>query len=124
MKESDPSCAERFEQLRKEMADAKEALSKRKAEWRNEKDVIENVQTLKADLEAAQTDEERATREGDLVKASEIRYGRIPDLQRKLQEAEQALNEKQEDGAILKEEVSERKSPRSCPRGPASPCRR
>ena len=107
MKETDDVSRERLEHLRKEIADAQDALSKRKAEWQNEKDVIENVQTLKADLEAAQTDEERATREGDLVKASEIRYGRIPDLQRKLQKAEQALNEKQEDGAILKEEVSQ-----------------
>ena len=107
MKETDDVSRERLEHLRKEIADVQDALSKRKAEWQNEKDVIENVQTFKADLEAAQTDEERATREGDLVKASEIRYGRIPDLQRKLQEAEQALNEKQEDGAILKEEVSQ-----------------
>ena len=107
MKETDEVSRERLEHLRKEIADAKDSLSKRKAEWQNEKDVIEDVQTLKADLEAAQTEEERATREGDLVKASEIRYGRIPDLQRKLEQAEQALNDKQEDGAILKEEVSQ-----------------
>ena len=107
MKETDEVSRERLEHLRKEIADARDALSKRKAEWQNEKDVIEDVQTLKADLEAAQTEEERATREGDLVKASEIRYGRIPDLQRKLEQAEQALNDKQEDGAILKEEVSQ-----------------
>ncbi len=107
MKETDEVSRERLEHLRKEIADAKDSLSKRKAEWQNEKDVIEDVQTLKADLEAAQTEEERATREGDLVKASEIRYGRIPELQRKLEQAEQALNDKQEDGAILKEEVSQ-----------------
>ena len=107
MKETDEVSRERLEHLRKEIADAQDALSKRKAEWQNEKDVIEDVQTLKADLEAAQTEEERATREGDLVKASEIRYGRIPELQRKLEQAEQALNDKQEDGAILKEEVSQ-----------------
>ena len=102
MKETDEVSRERLEHLRKEIADAQDALSKRKAEWQNEKDVIEDVQTLKADLEAAQTEEERATREGDLVKASEIRYGRIPELQRKLEQAEQVLNDKQEDGAILK----------------------
>ena len=107
MKETDEVSRERLEHLRKEIADAQDALSKRKAEWQNEKDVIEDVQTLKADLEAAQTEEERATREVDLVKASEIRYGRIPELQRKLEQAEQALNDKQEDGAILKEEVSQ-----------------
>ena len=107
MKETDEVSRERLDHLRKEIADAQDSLSKRKAEWQNEKDVIEDVQTLKADLEAAQTEEERATREGDLVKASEIRYGRIPELQRKLEQAEQALNDKQEDGAILKEEVSQ-----------------
>lgn len=71
------------------------------------KDVIVSVQNLKADLEAAQLEEERATREGDLSKASELRFARIPELQKQLKEAEEALNVKQQDGAILKEEVSE-----------------
>ena len=107
MKESDPASAERLEELRKQMATSKEWLDSRKAEWRNEKDVIESVQRLKADIDAAHVDEEKATREGDLVKASEIRYARIPELQRQLAEAEQAVNAKQDDGAILKEEVSD-----------------
>ncbi len=107
MKESDEVSKERLDNLRREIAEARDGLAKRKAEWQNEKDVIENVQALKADLEAAQNDEERATREGDLVKASEIRYGRIPELQQKLEQAERDLNAKQEDGAILKEEVSQ-----------------
>ncbi|MEY8562749.1 ATP-dependent chaperone ClpB [Eggerthellaceae bacterium 3-80] len=106
-KESDDVSKERLESLRKEIATAKEALDKRKAEWRNEKDAIEFVQNLKADLEGAQLEEERATREGDLVKASEIRYARIPELQQKLAAAEHDLNVRQQDGAILKEEVSE-----------------
>ena len=107
MKESDPPSAERLEELRKQMATSKEWLDARKAEWRNEKDVIEKVQTLKADIDAAHVDEEKATREGDLVKASEIRYAKIPELQRQLAEAEEAVNAKQGDGAILKEEVSD-----------------
>ena len=107
MKESDPASAERLEELRKQMATSKEWLDARKAEWRNEKDVIEKVQTLKADIDAAHVDEEKATREGDLVKASEIRYAKIPELQRQLAEAEEAVNAKQGDGAILKEEVSD-----------------
>ena len=107
MKENDPASAERLEELRKQMATSKEWLDARKAEWRNEKDVIEKVQTLKADIDAAHVDEEKATREGDLVKASEIRYAKIPELQRQLAEAEEAVNAKQGDGAILKEEVSD-----------------
>ena len=107
MKESDEVSKERLEALRRDIAAAKEELDARKAEWKNEKDVIQNVQALKADIEAAQTEEERATREGDLSLASEIRYARIPELKKRLEEAERVLNEKQDDGAILKEEVSE-----------------
>ena len=106
MKENDEASKERLETLRRDIAAAQEDLDKRKAEWQNEKDVIENVQNLKSILEGAQLEEERATREGDLVKASEIRYARIPELQQKLHAAEEALNLKQQDGAILKEEVS------------------
>ena len=107
MKEDDPASKERLEELRRTMAVAKEELDRRKAEWQNEKDVIESVQTIKVELEAAQLEEEQATRAGDLSRASELRYARIPELQRKLAEAEEAVNAKQADGAILKEEVSE-----------------
>ena len=107
MKESDDASKERLEALRRDIANAQEDLDRRKAEWRNEKDVIENVQTLKADLESAQAEEERVTREGDLSRASELRYSTIPELQQRLKTAEETLVGKQKDGAILKEEVSE-----------------
>ncbi|MEG0376739.1 MAG: AAA family ATPase, partial [Raoultibacter sp.] len=106
MKEEDQPSKERLEALRREIATDREALDKRKAEWQNEKDSIVNVQTLKANLEGAQLEEERATREGDLSRASELRYARIPELQRELHEAEEMLNLRQQMGAILKEEVS------------------
>ena len=107
MKESDAASAERLEKLRRDIAAAREALDHQKAVWQNEKDSIVTVQNLKAQLESAQLDEEKATREGDLVLASEIRYARIPELQRQLQAAEEAVKAKQEDGAILKEEVTD-----------------
>lgn len=106
MKEEDDASKERLEVLRQEIATARESLDKRKAEWQNEKDVIVDVQSLKAELEAAQLEEERATREGDLSRASELRYARIPAMQSQLEEAEKRLNEKHEDGALLKEEVT------------------
>ncbi|MDR0515413.1 MAG: ATP-dependent chaperone ClpB [Coriobacteriaceae bacterium] len=106
MKEEDAPSKERLEALRQEIALAKESLDARKAEWQNEKDVIVNVQALKAELETAQLEEERATREGDLSRASELRYARIPELQGSLRQAEALLNEKQEAGALLKEEVT------------------
>jgi len=107
MKESDMASQERLEKLRHDIAAAREALDAQKAEWQNEKDAIVNVQNLKAELESAQLEEERATREGDLVLASEIRYARIPQLQQQLHAAEDAVKVKQQDGAILKEEVTE-----------------
>ena len=107
MKETDAPSKERLEALRQEIATAREKLDAQKALWKNEKDVIVNVQTLKAEIDAAQVEEERATREGDLARASELRYGTIPGLQAKLAEAEAALEARQEDDAILKEEVSE-----------------
>ena len=107
MKEDDPASKERLEELRRQMATDKESLDARKAEWRNEKDAIENVQRLKAEIDAAHVEEEQVTREGDLAKASEIRYARIPELQRQLAAAEAAVSAKQGDGAILKEEVGE-----------------
>ena len=107
MKETDEPSRERLEALRKEIASAQEALDAQKALWKNEKDVIVSVQNLKADIDAAQLEEERATREGDLARASELRYGIIPGMQQKLAEAERILEERQEDGAILQEEVGE-----------------
>ncbi len=107
MKETDRASQERLEKLRHDIAAAREALDAQKAEWQNEKDAIVGVQNLKAELESAQLDEERATREGNLQLASEIRYSRIPQLQQQLHVAEEAVKTKQQDGAILKEEVSE-----------------
>ena len=107
MKETDAASKERLEALRRDIASAQESLDARKAEWQNEKDVIESVQGLKAELESMQMEEERATREGDLSHASELRYSKIPELKARLEQAEAALNAKQQDGAILKEEVGE-----------------
>ena len=107
MRETDEASKERLEALRRDIAEAQESLDARKAEWQNEKDVIVDVQNIKTELDAAQVEEERAEREGDLSRASELRYATIPGLRQKLAEAERLLNERQEDGAILKEEVSE-----------------
>ena len=107
MRETDEASKERLEALRRDIAEAQESLDARKAEWQNEKDVIVDVQNIKTELDAAQVEEERAEREGDLSRASELRYATIPALRQKLAEAERVLNERQEDGAILKEEVSE-----------------
>ena len=107
MREQDAASKERLETLRAEMAGLSEMLAGLKATWQSEKAVIEGAQVLKTELDAARTDEERATREGDLQRAAEIRYGRIPEIERGLVEAQERLAKLQADGAMLKEEVTE-----------------
>jgi len=89
------------------MADLSEQLSGLKARWESEKTVITDVQRLKAELDEARLDGERAEREGDLERAAEIRYGRIPQLEQQLQEADRRLKDLQSGAAMLREEVTE-----------------
>ena len=106
MKEEDAASKERLETLRKEIAITREKLDGMKAKWQNEKGAIDQVQDLKRQIDDAKTEEERATRAGDLARASELRFSTIPDLQRRYDEAEAALNAKQAEGGVLKEEVT------------------
>ena len=106
MKEDDEASAERLQTLRHEIADAREKLDAAKAAWQNEKGIIDLVQQLKSQIDEARIEEERATRSGDLMRASELRYSTIPTLEADYRDAEQRLRAKQEAGANLKEEVT------------------
>ncbi len=106
MKEEDAASKERLAALREEIATTQEKLDGMKANWQNERSAIDKVQELKAQMEDARTQMDRATRDGDLARASELRYSTIPELQRQYDEAEKALLAKQEDGGLLKEEVT------------------
>ncbi len=64
------------------------------------------MQNIKSEIDQARAEEEKATRDGDLNLASEIKYSKIPELEKRLEEAEESLKQKQEEGAILKEEVT------------------
>jgi ATP-dependent Clp protease ATP-binding subunit ClpB len=104
-KESDPASAERLAVLRRELADKREQLASLGDRWRNEKEHIAKISAVKEQLESLRREAERAERDLDLAKASELRYGRIPELERQLAAAEQELQTLQHDGAMLKEEV-------------------
>jgi ATP-dependent Clp protease ATP-binding subunit ClpB len=106
MKEEDEASRERLKKLRGEIATTREKLDGMKANWQNEKQAIDHVQDLKSQIEDAKGEMERATRDGDLAKASELRYSTIPSLQRDYDAASEALSQKQESGGILKEEVT------------------
>ena len=75
------------------------------ARWQAEKDAISTIRALKEELETKKGEAERFTRDGDLTRASEIRYGVIPDIERRIEDATKALAELQSSGAMLKEEV-------------------
>ena len=109
-KEKDPASKERLKKLEKELAELKEKSSALKAEWQKEKAVIEEQRKWKEQLEALRTELERAQRRGELAKASEIQYGRIPELERKLADATAKAKDRAKGGRatrLLREEVTE-----------------
>jgi ATP-dependent Clp protease ATP-binding subunit ClpB len=102
-KEDDAASKERLDKLRAELADQKEKLAELTTRWQNEKNAIEIVRELKEQLETLRQESDRAERDGDLAKAAELRYGRIPEAEKKL---DAALPEAQaREAVMLKEEV-------------------
>ena len=110
-KEKDPASKERLKKLEKELAELKEKSGALKAEWQKEKAVIEEQRKWKEELDRLRTELERATRRGELAKASELQYGRIPELEKKLADATQASSlkgpGKMPGLRLLREEVTE-----------------
>src|SRR6266852_3300456 len=110
-KEKDPASKERLKKLEKEMAELKEKSGALKAEWQKEKAVIEEQRKWKEELDRLRTELERATRRGELAKASELQYGRIPELEKKLADVTQASSlkgpGKMPGLRLLREEVTE-----------------
>jgi ATP-dependent Clp protease ATP-binding subunit ClpB len=104
-KETDPASVERLSRLEAELADLQEQQTAMTAHWQAEKDAIAAIRDLKGELDVARQEAERYEREGDLAKAAEIRYGRFPDLERRIQAATEKLAELQSEQKMLKEEV-------------------
>ena len=106
MKETDAASAERLEALRQDIAETQERLNVAKAGWLNQKNAIDRVQELKSQLDEARGEEARATRDGDLARASELRFSVIPGLEAQVREGEEQLAAQKEDESALKEEVT------------------
>jgi ATP-dependent Clp protease ATP-binding subunit ClpB len=104
-KEKDPASKERLKKLEKELAELKEKSTALKAEWQKEKAELDEQRKLKEELDSLRTELERAQRRGELAAASEIQYGRIPNVEKKLAD----LAAKTSDGKnqLLREEVTE-----------------
>jgi ATP-dependent Clp protease ATP-binding subunit ClpB len=107
-KEKDEVSKDRLSAIEAELADLRERSSEMKARWQNEKQAIEAIKSAKAELEEATREAERAERDADLERAAELRYGRIPELDRTVEEQEAKLAELHRDGgSMLTEEVTE-----------------
>ena len=106
-KEKDPASKERLKKLEKELAELKEKSDALKAEWQKEKAQITEQAKLKEQLDQLRTELERAQRRGELAKASEIQYGTIPELEKKLAAMEASAQSGAPRRKILRQEVTE-----------------
>ena len=107
-KETDEASKQRLARLRSELADEKEKLAGLTARWENEKSSIDSLRGIKEELDELRRDSEIAEREGDFAKVAELRYGRIPDAEKRLEEAEKAQERSQAEqhDPMLTEEVT------------------
>jgi len=105
LKEKDKAGRERRQAVEQEISALREKSVGMKAQWQSEKEAISELQAARAEVEALRTDVDVATRQGDLQKAAELRYGRIPQLEAQLGKQEARLQELQQTARYLKEEV-------------------
>ena len=106
-KENDAASAARLAKVVEEMANLKEKSAGLMAQWRNEKEIIDEVRKFQEEIDAVKTEAEQAKRIGDLTRASELTYGKLPEAEKHAQEAQHRLADLQKTGQLLKEEVTE-----------------
>jgi ATP-dependent Clp protease ATP-binding subunit ClpB len=105
-KENDKVARSRMQKIEKEIADLKESTSELELKWTNEKETITNIKRIKKDLESFRIEAEMAEARADLSKAAEIRYGKIPSLEKELEMKNKRLKKLQSSRRILKEEIT------------------
>ena len=106
-REEDEKSKLRLKEIEQRIANLKETSSGMKAKWQSEKEAIDHMRTAKAELEQLKLQLDQARNAGDLARASEIQYGKIPELERRLKAEQDKLAAFQQDGVMLKEEVDE-----------------
>jgi ATP-dependent Clp protease ATP-binding subunit ClpB len=106
-REEDEKSKARLKEIEQRIADLKETSAGMKAKWQSEKEAIDHIRTAKAELEQLRFQLDQARNNGELGRASEIQYGKIPDLEQKLKVEQDKLANFQQDGVMLKEEVDE-----------------
>ena len=105
-KETDELSKQRLVALEKEMAELRDSFNSKKAQWENEKNAVNKVQSLRAEVESTKAEIEKATRTGDYAKAGELQYGKLPTLQKQLEEEEKIAEERKE-SSLLRDRVTD-----------------
>jgi ATP-dependent Clp protease ATP-binding subunit ClpB len=106
-KETDTASRERLNRLEAALGNMKEEVTKMKGHWQNEKDLIQSIRKIKEEHEQLGIDAQLAEREGDLSRVAEIRYGKLVELEKRLNESREKLSQIQTERQMLKEEVDE-----------------
>jgi ATP-dependent Clp protease ATP-binding subunit ClpB len=106
-KETDPASKDRLAKLEKELAELKSQADALRAQWQAEKQVVQRLRSLREQIEQTRVEIEQAERQYDLNRAAELKYGRLTELERKLQAEEELLTKKQGGTRLIKEEVDE-----------------
>ncbi|MDP3012114.1 MAG: ATP-dependent chaperone ClpB, partial [Candidatus Hydromicrobium sp.] len=106
-KEKDKNSVVRMEKIKRELSNLKEKSNLMKVHWQQEKEIIKNIRGLKEEIEKTKIDAEYAERDADLQKAAELKYGKLLELQKRLNEENKKLEQLQKSQKMLKEEVDE-----------------
>ena len=106
-KENDKISAEHLKEVQKELAEMRGKFNEMKAKWENEKSAITKVQKLREDIEKINADISKAEREYDLNKAAELKYGKLPQLQRELEEEEKIAEKAKTGDSLLRDKVTD-----------------
>ncbi len=106
-RERDKASVARLDELQKEIEELGQQRDRMRAQWLKEKEIISSIRQKQMQIDELRTQEEQARRSGDLGRAAEIQYGRIPELERSVQSDRDDLERVQEDGSFLREEVTD-----------------
>lgn len=106
-KETDKLAAEHLKEVQKELSEMREQFNEMKAKWENEKSAISKVQKLREEIEQVNADIDKAERTYDLNKAAELKYGRLPSLQKQLEQEEHIAEQAYTENTLLRDKVTE-----------------
>ncbi|HOL63609.1 MAG TPA: AAA family ATPase, partial [Elusimicrobiales bacterium] len=106
-KDGEKEAQKKLKEIREEIKRLEDEIKLKKTKWEREKELVVKIKEIKAEIENLKFEEEKYKREGDLTRASEIKYGKIPGLEKEITNLSEKLKEIQKDGSLIKEEVED-----------------